>query len=229
MKSSRRTSSDSVFDEPHMRQTSPGAKEEAPVDSVWMEPGRQADGQPNPYAEWYEKQKAGTTTFASWRLTLLLSLIAGPLAVFSAFFTRAPGAGYLLIVVAGPLIEEVGKVMGPLMVVERNPARFITRGQILFCALISGLVFSVIENFLYLKVYIRDPTPLLIWWRWTVCVGLHVGCSLIAGLGVAKIWQEADQNRKPPKLETGLPLLITAVVLHGVYNLLAILLDRLFV
>ncbi|MDA3874195.1 MAG: PrsW family glutamic-type intramembrane protease [Kiritimatiellae bacterium] len=158
----------------------------------------------------------------------MLSLIAGPLAVFSAFFTQGPGAGFLLLVVAGPLIEEIGKVMGPLMVVERNPARFSNRSQILFCALASGLVFSIIENILYLTVYIPNPSSALIWWRWTVCVALHTGCSFIAGWGVGNIWHEADQSCTPPKLETGAPLLVTAVVVHGVYNFLALMLDSVF-
>lgn len=228
MKSPRRKSDDSVFDEPHMRQAPSRPAGEAPVDSVWMEPSRQADGNPRPYAEWYQEQKARTTRLGSWRLTLLLSLVAGPLAVFSALFTQGPGAGFLLVVVAGPLIEEIGKVMGPLMVVERNSARFSTRSQILFCALASGLVFSVIENLLYLKVYIPDPSSALIWWRWTVCVALHTGCSFIAGRGVGNIWREADHSLDPPKLETGAPLLISAVVVHGAYNFLALMIDSVF-
>ncbi|MEX2607418.1 MAG: PrsW family glutamic-type intramembrane protease [Kiritimatiellia bacterium] len=228
MKSPRRTSGDSVFDEPHMQQPPQRSNGETPIESVWMEPSQQADGNPRPYADWYATQKTRTTLLSSWRLTLLLSLIAGPLAVFSAFFTQGPGAGFLLLVVAGPLIEEIGKIMGPLMVVERNPARFSTRSQILLCALASGLVFSIIENFLYLHVYIPDPSPSLIRWRWTVCVALHTGCSFIAGWGVTNIWSESDRTREPPKLETGAPLLITAVVLHGLYNFLALMLDSVF-
>jgi RsiW-degrading membrane proteinase PrsW (M82 family) len=193
-----------------------------------MEPSQQLAGTPRPYEDWYLQQKSRTTPITSWCCTLLLSLIAGPLAVLSAFITGGVGAGFLMMVVAGPLIEEIGKVMGPLMVVERNPARFSSRSQILLCALISGLVFSIIENILYLNLYIPDPSPSLIWWRWTVCVALHTGCSFIAGWGVGNIWAEADRTRNPPKLEIGAPLLITAVVLHGVYNLLAILLNSTF-
>lgn len=228
MKSPRKTSGDSVFNEPHLQQIPARGDREAPVDSVWMEPSQQAEGNPRPYADWYAAQKACTTLFQSWRLTLLLALIAGPLAVLSALFTQGPGAGFLLLVVAGPLIEEIGKIMGPLMVVERNPARFSTRSQILFCAVASGLVFSVIENVLYLKVYIPNPSAALVWWRWTVCVALHTGCSFIAGWGVAKIWSESDRTGNPPKLETGAPLLITAVVLHGAYNFLALMINSVF-
>ncbi|MDA3874194.1 MAG: hypothetical protein PF795_09560 [Kiritimatiellae bacterium] len=48
MKSPRRTSDDSVFDEPHMMRAPPRPPGEAPVDSVWMEPSQQADGNPRP-------------------------------------------------------------------------------------------------------------------------------------------------------------------------------------
>jgi len=133
-----------------------------------------------------------------------------------------------LLVVAGPLIEEIGKVLLPLMVMEKNPANFSSRTQLILCAVIGGLVFSAMENLLYLNVYIQDPPPELIRWRWTVCVFLHSGCSLLAGLGVSKSWKESVNKMQPPKIETAAPLMITAVVLHGCYNFLSLFLNTRF-
>ncbi|MGA0332971.1 MAG: PrsW family glutamic-type intramembrane protease [Kiritimatiellia bacterium] len=180
------------------------------------------------YKEWYRKQKACHRPAAAWTRTVLFALLAGPLAVASAFLIEHPGSGILMLVVAGPLIEELGKVLLPLMTVEKNPARFTRKSQLLLCAVAGGLVFSIIENLIYLHVYLPDPGPGLIWWRWTVCVALHVGCSFLAGWGVAKCWQEADEREEPARLETAAPLLLVAVGIHGVYNLMATFLDPLF-
>ena len=97
--------------------------------------------------------------------------------------------------------------------------------QIVICALAGGLVFAVIENFLYLHVAIKNPPEWLIYWRWTVCVALHTGCSLIAGLGLMRIWADTTVNRVRPRLSLGSPLLLTAVIIHGCYNGFAVILS----
>jgi hypothetical protein len=61
-----------------------------------------------------------------------------------------------------------------------------------------------------------------------VCVLLHTGCSLLAAGGVARIREASLRGGVPPALETGAPRILLAVVLHGLYNFLAILLDPLF-
>lgn len=229
----KRTASDSVFSEPHFQDAVPAPSDPnlSPADSVWMEPGQSPEGAGKGqqlYETWILGQKAKQTFLSTWSRTLLLSLFAGPLAIFTTFFTGHPGAGILLLVVAGPLIEEIGKVLLPLMVMEKNPAKFRCRLQLILCAAAGGLVFSVIENFIYLKIYFPDAGAELIRWRWSVCVLLHTGCSLVAGMGLAKAWKESDQNLQMPKLDTAAPLMITAVVLHGIYNFLALWMNSVF-
>lgn len=223
---------DTILNEPQYRQTVlPSTPSEAPLDSVWMEPSHQATGLTrglHPYADWIQAELARHSVAGAWIRTFLLALFAGPLAVASVFLTRHPGAGMLMVVVAGPLIEEVGKILLPLMVMERNPARFTSSAQLIFCGLCSGLVFAAIENLIYLHVYFPETSAALIRWRWTICVALHSGCSLLAGMGVARIWQEAQLRYTPPKLERGAPLIFTAVVIHGLYNLVAVFLNSWF-
>ncbi len=223
-------SPDSVFSEPHLQK--PVQRQDAsPLDSVWMEPlqstedaarGRQL------YRDWLLEQQSKQNPLKTWSRTFYLSLLAGPLAILTALFTQHPGAGILLLVVAGPVIEEIGKILLPLMVMEKNPAKFDSRIQLIVCAVTGGLAFASIENLLYLHVYIQDVTPGLIHWRWTVCVFLHTGCSFIAGLGLAKSWKESVSKSQPPQFETALPLIITAVVIHGSYNFLALFLNSVF-
>ena len=216
--------SDSVFAEP---QWNNGRSDPAEAtDSVWHEPtsaGVPGGPQIKPYAAWLSRMAQGVTDASSLGLCALMALVGGPLAVLSVLWTRAPGVGAILLVVSGPLIEELGKILFPLMVVERRPYLVRRSGHLPLCALASGLVFAVIENLLYLHVYLPDPSPLVVVWRWTVCVALHSGCSLLAGIGVMRIHAETMRTREPPRLETGAAWIVAAVLVHGIYNLLAIM------
>lgn len=229
----KKESSNSVFSEPHFQEPPSFIpdQDKSPLESVWMEPLQSTTGAKKGkqlYRDWFLEQKSKQPLSKTWLRTILFSLLAGPLAIFTAFYTNHPGAGILLLVVAGPLIEEIGKVLLPLMVMEKNPAKFSSRTQLILCAVFGGLVFSAIENLLYLNVYIQNPSPELIRWRWTVCVFLHSGCSLVAGLGVSKSWKESVSKMQPPKFETAAPLMITAVVLHGCYNFLSLFMNTMF-
>jgi RsiW-degrading membrane proteinase PrsW (M82 family) len=223
-----RSNTDSVFDEPHLNPPSRDVRDEEapPLDSVHLEPS--AAEKSDLYGLWLEKQLKQQTPGRAWSLTLLLSLIAGPLAIFTAFTNTTGGSSFLIMVVIAPLVEEMGKIIAPLMVVERNPARFTSGAQPVVCALAGGLVFSVIENLLYLNVYIENPGAAIIAWRWTVCVALHTGCSFAAGCGVAAIRRQSLSERQPPRMEKGAFLIIAAVVIHGGYNLIALLIDPIF-
>jgi hypothetical protein len=57
-----------------------------------------------------------------------------------------------------------------------------------------------------------------------VCVFLHCACSLIAGLGLMKIWSTTMSRRERPDLDAGYPYLVTAIIVHGCYNALAVFL-----
>jgi hypothetical protein len=205
-----------------------------PLDSVWNEPtmaGRVAsDGGEAvaSFARWLAEGRSRFGLARSWLATLGLGLAAGPLAVISAFW----GAGQTLIsvlaiTVFGPLVEELGKIMAALVTVERRPFVFRNPWQILFCCVAGGAVFAVIENLLYLHVRAGTPSPELIYWRWTVCTGLHIGCSLIAGWGVVRVWQDVWRRQGPAQVEVGYPYWITAIVIHGAYNAFALIFESL--
>ena len=61
--------------------------------------------------------------------------------------------------------------------------------------------------------------------RSSVCVAMHAGCSLIAGLGLMRIWSRSMADRTPPRTALGAPYMLTAVIIHGTYNAMAVLLD----
>jgi hypothetical protein len=199
--------------------------------SVWDEPvlspalaGAPAPDAPT-YAAWLRDRQARTAASATWATTIAVALAAGPWAVLGAFMGGESTFGFLLLTVIGPIVEEVMKTAAAAYVVERRPYLFSSRVQILLCGVAAGLVFAAIENVLYLKVYVKNPGADLIAWRWTVCTFLHMGCTLIASLGLARIWSATDRSATRPDLALGYPYLVTAIVVHGSYNTLALLLS----
>jgi hypothetical protein len=207
------------------------AAREARVEhSVWDEPGLSSElaGAPGEdqltYARWLASRKPRWTWSRSWGLTLLLALAAGPWAVFGALWTRGDSIfGAFLLVFFGPVTEELLKIGAILLVVEKAPFAFRAGSQIVLCALAGGLAFAAIENLMYLFVYVPNPSVALVLWRWTVCVALHAGCSLIAGLGVLRVWRDVWARQGAPQLSLAYSYLVTAAVVHGVYNALALI------
>ncbi len=245
------SSDQSVFSEPHMRsrgfRPDPSDRrvdgtlgtfrgKSAPDDgiehSVWDEPGISHDfSGPVPdgeltYASWLEKRRNETTIGKSWLVACAVALLAGPWAVLGAFWGQGQTAfSVVMIVVFAPVVEETMKVSAALYIVEKKPFLFRTAGQIALCSVMSGLVFATLENLLYLRVYIPDASPGLAAWRWTVCTAMHTFCSLIAGLGVMRIWQDLWRRKARPRLALSFPFAMAAIVVHGGYNALVVLLE----
>jgi len=197
--------------------------------NVWEEPTltaetvAAADADQLTYPRWLEERIEKTTYFESVEVTLLVALAAGPWGVIGAFWTAfagvAGGFGLLAVIVFGPVTEEVVKISAAWWVVEKRPYLFQSIPQILFCAGCGGLAFAAIENLVYMYVYVPDHSEAFVVFRWSVCVGLHVCCSLVAGLGLARVWDNAIRNRHRPKTALGIPWLVVAITGHGLYNL----------
>lgn len=232
----------SIFNEPHLRgqpfQADPSEAVAARMrldarsdverieQSVWDEPGvvsslAGSPDQTETYAYWFQQQLTRTSWTKSWAVVFLVALAAGPWAVVGAFFNAYAGnsiLGFLSLVLFGPMAEEIMKASIPLYVAEKRPYLFRSAWQIPICLAASGLAFAVIENLIYFNIYIPDPSPELQYWRWTVCVALHTGCSVIAGLGVMRMrhYTWTTLAKAPVSLAAG--WLTMAVVVHGSYN-----------
>lgn len=217
----------SVFEEPNFSGV-PVAPEVAEHE-VWSEPGLLPDARPADPAQTYAGQLRARWLSASpaqsWCAVLGLALAAGPFAILSAFMKSSAPGFVLAAVVVAPLVEELGKAAAPLITLKRWPYRFVSGAQPVLVCVASGLVFAAIENLLYLHVYVRDPSPALAAWRWSVCTALHVGCSLIAGLGLRRVWLAARAGCSRPDISGASAYLITAITLHGAYNAVALVLQ----
>lgn len=236
---SKRESDPGVEHEPHLRrgnfQADPSEQtarqstgslkpDEAADHTVWDEPGLALTEAPDDaltYAHWLEARQADTSTLKTWLATLGILIAAGLFAIVGTFISQAgeiATAQVILIAVIGPVVEEMMKAGLVLWVIEKRPYLFSSRVQIALICLASGLVFAIIENLIYLNVYVKDPPQSLVEWRWTICLALHTSCAFIASLGLMRIWKCAMTERRRPRLTEGTSALIAAMVVHGAYN-----------
>lgn len=174
------------------------------------------------YDRWLGNNIARTTREATWRNTLLVALASGPWSILGALVAQS-SSGFksqvMLACLVAPVTEEIMKAAASLWVVEKRPFLFSSKTQIMLAAAISGLCFAAIENVMYLNVGLRAPTPGLAAWRWTVCTTLHVTCAMIAGAGLAKVWEKTMTDYTRPQLSLATPYFFTAMIVHGLYNL----------
>ncbi|HEV2758863.1 MAG TPA: PrsW family glutamic-type intramembrane protease [Acidimicrobiales bacterium] len=171
---------------------------------------------------------------APWRqgaAAIAAALAAGPFAVVSALVlnsTTAPGFGALaLIVVIGPLIEELVKGAAAIHLVERRPQLVASGWVLVFVGLVSGLVFAALENVWYLAVLIDEPSRELVRWRWTFGPLVHGTGSVLVGIGAARAWRAARARRSWPEFATIRPWIVAAAILHGTANAASLVLSAL--
>ncbi len=245
----------SIFDEPQFKDSHPNPdpselktdklfsrrnesvdEEEQIEHTVWDEPALSKELKDSgdtchlTYAGWLSRKISTMSISRSWLITLAIALSAGPWAVIGALFISYGGvsfysAGVIAIIVIGPMTEEFMKIAIPLYVAEKRPFYFKSRLQVLICIIAGGVVFAVIENLIYIYVYIRNPSLPIILWRWTICTLMHVSSTFIAGLGIMRMWADSNKSLSRPQLSLAYPFIISAIILHSLYNILAIILS----
>jgi RsiW-degrading membrane proteinase PrsW (M82 family) len=131
------------------------------------------------------------------------------------------------VVLVGPAVEEFVKAASGLYLAEQRPW-LVPAGWVLVAVVVAGGIgFAVIENWVYLNIYIEDPSDAIIRWRWVFGPLIHGSASLLAGLGVRRIWEHTDRTGARPDAHRATPWFIAAVALHGSYNAIAVLLEAL--
>ena len=168
------------------------------------------------YARWLTRHAAATPTWRSWAVAGAAAMIGGVWAIVGTFIA---GVGGMASVVAfGPASEEIMKIALVAVIVEVRPYLFKSTDQIRIAAIASAATFAAVENVLYLHVYITAPSAMIIAWRWSVCVALHVGCTTLAVRGVADMWQQTMLELRPPRFGRALPWVVAAIIVHAAYN-----------
>lgn len=168
-----------------------------------------------------------------WRiLAPLISLVGGLAGLVGAFIaewqqsTNASPFVFLLGAflgpfVAGPIIEEALKPTGVYLILARWTRVLQSRLYTAFLAALGGLGFGLIENVLYLQIYYPEHSPQLTLFRYTAGLLLHAGCSFIVGFGINQKLVMAVKG-EIPFLSANKRYFIAAMVIHSVYNILAV-------
>ncbi len=175
------------------------------------------------FGSWFAQRKDAATGGRTWAMIALAIVFGGPWAVLGAMWNSIPTLWGP--VVMGPATEEVMKIAAIALVIEKRPYLFGGAWQIRLAAIGGALGFAVVENILYLTVYIPSPTLGLTLWRWTICVALHLGCTSIAVLGLVKVWEDVAREGRAPRMSRAMGPLVSAIILHGTYNGLVMLAD----
>ncbi|MBN2139166.1 MAG: PrsW family intramembrane metalloprotease [Sedimentisphaerales bacterium] len=198
-------------------------------DSVLNEPAMGA-GTEQPYlGEWINRKRAECTIGGNLGAAFLAALLGGPFAIVGAFMSSTHGwYGPIYIVVLGPVVEEFLKQSGMIYLLEKKPYRVFAAWQFVFSAVVSALFFATIENLIYIYVYVDvsalSRPELFVRFRWTVCTALHVFCSGIASLGLIRVWRRQLADGRAADLSAAYRYFAAAIVIHGLYNLGAVLL-----
>lgn len=200
-------------------------------ESVWHEPAYSpelAGRVPQEgliYSQWLAWRTATTSSAFSWFVSIGAAALVGPFAILGVFLNAPSTASWfapLQVILIGPVSEELMKIAIPLWIVERRPYWFKSGLQISLCVTFAGLTFSAVENVFYLGDQLFDWNQILTRWRWTVCVSLHTVCCWLSGWGLMRIWSATHRSAAPPKIELGVPLFTTAIIVHGAYNTFAL-------
>lgn len=198
-----------------------------PTQSVGDEPAlawRQDQDAALPRRTWSDHvavRRAATPPSRRWGAIALAALVGGPFAVAGALVSPLAGAAsfafVLAVVVLAPAAEEILKAAGATYLAEQRPWLVPAGWTLVLATLVSGLVFAVIENLIYLNVYIDDPSPEIARFRWIAGPLVHGSASTLAGIGAARSWSE---GLPPTALHRprSTPWIVAAILVHGLYN-----------
>jgi hypothetical protein len=213
----------------------PAAEIDAIRDAVANEPHlahAATAGAPPAFHIWLDDRRQRCRLFGNLGVTLLAALVGGPFAIAGAFITGRQGlfAG-IYVVLFGPVVEELLKQSGMVYLLERRPYRIFAAWQFVVAAALSALIFATVENLMYIHLYADEALidmPSFAQFRWKVCTALHVCCSVIASLGLVRVWKHQRAHGVPADLSRAFPLFVAAIAVHGIYNLCAVFLGEIF-
>ena len=157
---------------------------------------------------------------------VVLALVGGVLGILGSMVSELQrGGGFVIlpIIIAAPMIEEALKPAGVYIALIKWPHVLRNALHIAVLCALGGLVFGLIESWVYVNVYVDNPTDGFIRFRYTVPVAMHVVCSLVYGAGLNRSivdWANGRGRIAPSTRRS----YISAVLIHGIYNLTALVL-----
>jgi len=163
-----------------------------------------------------------------WRIVApLLALGGGIFGILGAFVTEAFHGQILGAYFAAPIIEETLKPSGLYLILAKWPRVLKNQFYTASLAALGGIAFAIIENLVYLHVYIQDPSPRVVLFRYTACVGIHAVCAFIFGLGINQNLL-ASIRGETKLLSYGKRFFFSAMALHSLFNIAVTVLQLMF-
>jgi len=150
--------------------------------------------------------------------TALVATAGGVLAVLAAIIKESSSGTVLLPVVVAPVVEELVKPIGIIILLEKRPWWIRSPGYLVVCCLLGSLVFATIENLVYIGFYNPHGTEAFILFRLTVCTAMHLTCTFIFALGLVKVWRHIRTVGGTFDIDLCFRWFVAAALLHGTYN-----------
>lgn len=202
-------------------------------DSVGNEPAFTGQLAQAEISQWLQEKRGQCTLGGNVMVTLAAALIAGPFAAVGALMAgRQTGFQILYMILFAPVIEELLKQSGMIYLLEKKPYRIFSGGQFVVAAMISATVFASIENLLYIHIYstsqLMSNFASYCCFRWIVCTVLHVCCSVVASMGLIRVWKNQLTDGRTADLASGFGYFVAAMGIHGLYNLVIAVINPTF-
>lgn len=169
------------------------------------------------------QHKAVTNTINKWNILSPLIAISGALfGILPIAVEEGKYFGFFGPFIAAPIIEEAIKPLGVYILLAKKSEVLKSKRYTVFLSALAGLAFGIVESTMYVLVNSKNPTvknwDLFVIWRFTICLLLHTGCSLIVGLGINQ--QLADSVRGDiPFLKGNRKFFIIPMLIHAGYNI----------
>lgn len=157
---------------------------------------------------------------------MLLAIVGGFLGIIGALIQEIQSTTTFILLpfIGAPIIEEALKPSGIYLALLWWPRALASQLFTAVLSALSGLVFGIIESFVYVTLYVEDPSDEFIAFRFSVPLGLHAAASYLVGLGLnQRVIDWAAGRSHLPRASRN--FYIAAVVLHGAYNTLAVILS----
>lgn len=211
-------------------------KSDDPEKSVWDEPGiasaltgdMPADAVT--WFRWYEANAQRTSFLTSWQVTLAAAITSGLFASLTVLMMQLHVQSRITVtILLLPIFQELMKIVIPIWICEKRPWLFQSPVQIIFCGVVSALMVATAANVFLISVVFKNAPAWIVLWRLVVCPALQVFCSLIASIGLIRVWRGVQTRRGMPQLYDGARWITAAMLIHGVYNAAALMLGEILI
>lgn len=218
-------------DLPHERSAAEPEPKTAADEADYYHSASFEPGSPNAQQKYRELMEAESARYSSasiLSITIAGGILGGIFAVPAIFLHGSDSwIRIFMLVVFGPFAEETLKQSGMIFQLEKLPGSVRHGWQFFLSGALGGLVFSILENLLYRYVYLvklpPDKLAVVMSFRWVVCTLLHIFCTQISALGLRRVWLESRTAGMPVQISQAFPWFVTAMGVHGCYNLAALL------